>query len=42
VALLGRSMERNVAIAAELGYLRVPAGLLQPLEEVVAAPSERR
>src|SRR5262249_57082632 len=35
VALLGRSMEKNVAIAAELGYLRVPSGLVQPLEDVV-------
>jgi ribonuclease J len=42
VALLGRSMERNVAVAAELGYLRVPAGLLQPLEDLVALPAERQ
>jgi ribonuclease J len=42
VALLGRSMERNVAIAAELGYLRVPEGLLRPLEELVALPLERQ
>lgn len=34
VALLGMSMQRNVAIAAELGYLRVPAGVLVPLEEL--------
>jgi ribonuclease J len=38
VALLGRSMEKNVAIAAELGYLSVPAGLLRPLEELVKLP----
>jgi ribonuclease J len=42
VALLGRSMERNVAVAAELGYLRVPDGLVLPLEEVVALPSARQ
>jgi ribonuclease J len=42
VALLGRSMERNVAVAAELGYLRVPEGLLLPLEELVALPPERQ
>ena len=42
VALLGRSMERNVAIAAELGHLRVPAGLLLPLEELVTLPAERQ
>ena len=42
VALLGRSMERNVTIAAELGYLHVPAGLLLPLEELVALPPARQ
>jgi ribonuclease J len=42
VALLGRSMERNVAIAAELGYLRVPDELLLPLEELVALPAGRQ
>ena len=42
VALLGRSMEKNVAIASELGYLTVPAGLLRPLEEVVALPASRQ
>jgi len=42
VALLGRSMERNVAIAAELGHLRVPDELLLPLEELVALPAARQ
>ena len=42
VALLGRSMERNVAVAAELGYLRFPEGLVRPLEEVVALPLDRQ
>jgi ribonuclease J len=42
VALLGRSMERNVAIAAELGHLRVPDDLLLPLEELVALPAARQ
>jgi ribonuclease J len=42
VALLGRSMERNLAIAAELGYLRVPDELLLPLEELVALPAGRQ
>jgi ribonuclease J len=35
-------MERNVAVAAELGYLRVPDGLLRPLEDLVALPPERQ
>ncbi|HET7340050.1 MAG TPA: ribonuclease J [Methylomirabilota bacterium] len=42
VALLGRSMERNVAIAAELGYLKLPDGLLRPLEDLVGLPPERQ
>jgi ribonuclease J len=42
VALLGRSMERNVAIAAELGYLRVPDELLLPLEVLVELPATRQ
>jgi ribonuclease J len=42
VALLGRSMERNVAIAAELGHLRVPDDLLLPLEELVELPAARQ
>ena len=41
-ALLGMSMQRNVAIAAELGYLRVPAGVLLPLEDLAALPPERQ
>jgi ribonuclease J len=42
VALLGRSMERNVAVAAQLGYLTVPADVLLPLEELVALPRARQ
>lgn len=42
VALLGRSMERHVAIAAELGYLRVPDGVLLPLAELSALPPQRQ
>jgi ribonuclease J len=42
VALLGRSMEKNVAIAAELGYLTLPPGLLRPLEELVTLPPDRQ
>jgi ribonuclease J len=42
VALLGMSMQRNVAVAAELGYLQVPAGVLAPLEDVVTLPASRQ
>ena len=42
VTLLGRSMEKNVAVAAELGYLRVPDGLLRPLEDLVMLPPSRQ
>jgi ribonuclease J len=42
VALLGMSMQRNVTIAAELGYLPVPQDVLLPLEELVALPPERQ
>jgi ribonuclease J len=42
VALLGKSMVGNVAVAAELGYLRVPDGLLLPLEDLSALPPARQ
>ena len=42
VALLGMSMQKNVAIAAELGYLRVPEDLLMPIEELALLPRERQ
>jgi ribonuclease J len=42
VALLGMSMQKNVTIAADLGYLRVPAEALLPLEELAALPPERQ
>jgi len=42
IALLGRSMVANVAVAAELGYLRVPEGLLVPLEELGDVPPARQ
>jgi ribonuclease J len=38
VALLGRSMARNVAMARELGYLRAPASLFVTPEEAAALP----
>ena len=39
VALLGMSMQKNVTIAAELGYLRVPDGIIVPLEELGELPA---
>jgi ribonuclease J len=42
VALLGRSMERNVAVAAQLGYLTIPDGVLLSLEDLVALPRSRQ
>ncbi|HET9488267.1 MAG TPA: ribonuclease J [Methylomirabilota bacterium] len=42
VALLGMSMQKNVAIAAEHGYLTVPPGVLLPLEELAALPPRRQ
>jgi ribonuclease J len=42
VALLGRSMETSVRLAAELGYLRVPDGALLPLEELSTLPPYRQ
>jgi ribonuclease J len=42
VALLGRSMETNMRLAAELGYLRVPEGALLPLEDLAALPPYRQ
>jgi ribonuclease J len=42
VALLGKSMVANVGVSAELGYLRVPEGLLSPLEELAELPAHRQ
>jgi ribonuclease J len=41
-ALLGMSMVGNVRIAAELGYLKVPEGVLLPLEELAELPPSRQ
>ncbi|WP_019854764.1 RNase J family beta-CASP ribonuclease [Actinopolyspora mortivallis] len=40
VCLVGRSMVRNMGIAAEHGILRVPEGLLVSLEEALEMPAE--
>ncbi|OLB10918.1 MAG: ribonuclease J [Candidatus Rokubacteria bacterium 13_1_20CM_2_68_19] len=42
VALLGMSMEKNVRVASDLGYLRVPADLVMPLDDLVALPPGRQ
>ena len=42
VALLGRSMERNVRIAADLGYLTLPDDVVVPLEELAEMPPARQ
>ncbi|MFP3713605.1 ribonuclease J [Puerhibacterium sp. TATVAM-FAB25] len=41
VALVGRSMVRNMAIAADLGYLQVPAGVLIDLKRAQDLPDDR-
>lgn len=41
VALIGRSMVRNMGIAADLGYLKVPEGLLVELREALELPEDR-
>jgi ribonuclease J len=42
VALLGKSMVANVAVAAELGYLEIPRGLIVPLEDLAELPAQRQ
>lgn len=41
VALVGRSMVRNMGIASELGYLRVPDGVLVDLRQMENMPDDR-
>jgi ribonuclease J len=40
VAFVGRSMVRNMGVARDLGYLRVPGGLLVDLREAEELPPE--
>jgi len=42
VALVGMSMQKNVTIAADLGYLHVPPSVIVPLEELAALPPHRQ
>src|ERR1700712_2018690 len=40
IAFVGRSMVRNMGIAAELGFLNVPDGLLVDLDDAMALPDD--
>jgi ribonuclease J len=42
VAVAGRSMEQNAAVAIQLGYLDPPEGLLRSLDEVLRLPKHER
>jgi ribonuclease J len=42
VALLGMSMQRNVRVASELGYLHIPDDVIVPLEELASQPAARQ
>ncbi len=42
VAYVGRSMVRNMAIAKDLGYLKVPAGVLVDAKELANLPVDRQ
>lgn len=41
VAVLGRSMQQNVTMALEMGYLRDPGGVVQSWEKIQHLPPER-
>src|SRR5438270_5851742 len=41
VAFIGRSMVRNMGVARDLGYLRIPAGLIMDAREIDALPAEQ-
>jgi ribonuclease J len=41
VALIGRSMVRNMGIARDLGLLRMPPGLIVGMDEALTLPHER-
>src|SRR5690606_41077838 len=41
VAFVGRSMVRNMGIAADLGYLNVPPGVIVDLKTAVNMPDDR-
>lgn len=41
VAVIGRSMVNNVAMAQQMGYLRVPEGVIVPVESLSGMPPEK-
>jgi ribonuclease J len=41
VALIGRSMVRNMGIARDLGLLRIPSGLVIGVDEAMSLPGDR-
>jgi len=41
VAFVGRSMVRNMGVARDLGYLRVPPGLMVDMKDVESLPDNR-
>jgi ribonuclease J len=41
VAFIGRSMVRNMGIARDLGYLRIPSGLITDLRDIEDLPPEQ-
>lgn len=41
VAFVGRSMVRNMGVARDLGYLKVPGGLLVTLDEAAGLPDDQ-
>lgn len=41
IAFIGRSMVRNMAIARDLGYLRIPANTLVASEDIDSLPDDR-
>ena len=41
VAVIGRSMVNNVAMAQQMGYLRVPEGVIVPAESLAGTPPEQ-
>jgi ribonuclease J len=42
VAVLGMSMQKNIRLASELGYLDVPSRVVVPLEDLATVPPERQ